>query len=343
LNTCQQSVVARVKKLILADGPDATFSAVSCGRKFPQLIARLSELSECVTRLGVGAGPYSKTFQGLDVDKTVEAPELQPYRSLCADRLKLTGTGSWDATSFLSDELAVVYRYPDILLLDRVPKKDEYPPFHDDASEVAKLARLWDSRGLLFIHQIDLPSHVPHEAVRVFNNFKSIDCDRQIGDRRGRNAVEARIRGPSSTLPSGVDLTDLWICPSLSRFSINITDRSDFYHQFLASENRSISNTIFPALDFEDLKDTEAMTAYALTLAHRSSNRLRVGDGLKISSRQQFGKLSAGKYFASFRSRAIIPESKWQRTRMWDCYNGLAFFLTFPVLKRIVHSWAGPF
>ena len=302
LNSCQQSVVARVKKLILADGPGATFSAVSCGRKFPQLIARLSELSECVTRLGVGAGPYSKVFQGLDVEKEVDSPELQPYRSLCADRLLLKGTGSWDATSFLSDELAVVYRYPDVLLLDRTPKKDEYPPFHDDAVEVGKLARLWDSRGLLYIHQIDLPSHVPHEAVRVFNNFKSLECDRQIGDRRGRNAVEARVRGPSSTLPSGVDFTDLWVSPLTSRFSINITDRSDFYHQFLASENRSISNTVFPPLDFEALKDTKAMAAYTFALAHKSRNRLKVGDGLKISSRQQFGKLPSGKYFASYRA-----------------------------------------
>ena len=301
-NSSQRAVIDRVKRLILADGPGASFSAVSCGRKYPQLVARLSELSDCVTRLGVGAGPYSKVFQGCEVPPSVVAPELQPYRSLDADRLRLKGHGEWDATSFLSDELAVVYRYPDVLLLDRVPKRSKYPPFHDDPKEVGKLARLWDTRGLLFIHQVDLHSHVPFEAVRVFNNFKDLDCDRQIGDRRGRNAVEARIRGPSSTLPSGTDLLDLWISPVDFRFSINITDRSDFYHQFLASENRSISNTVFPALDFDELKDTSAMMAYSLALAKRSGDRLKVGDGLKASSRQQFGRLQSGRYHVSFKS-----------------------------------------
>ena len=301
-NSSQKIVVERVRRLILADGPGASFSAVSCGRKYPQLVARLSELSECVTRLGVGAGPYSHVFQGYEVPPSVVAPELQPFRSLDADRLRLKGQGKWDATSFLSDELAVVYRYPDALLLDRVPKKSEYPPFHDNPKEVGRLARLWDSRGLLFIHQIDLGSHVPFEAVRVFNNFKDLSCDRQIGDRRGRNAVEARVRGPSSTLPSGTDLLDLWISPVDFRFSINITDRSDFYHQFFASENRSISNTVFPALDGEELKDTEALMAYSLALAKRGSDRTKIGDGLKASSRQQFGRLSNGKYHVAFKS-----------------------------------------
>ncbi len=302
LNSSQKLVVSRVRRLVLADGPGASFSAVSCGRKYPQLIARLSELSDCVTRLGVGSGPYSHVFQGYEVPQSVVAPELQPYRSLDAERLRLKGQGLWDATSFLSDELGVVYRYPDVLLLDRVPKRSEYPPFHDDQKEVGKLARLWDSRGLLFIHQVDLGSHVPHEAVRVFNNFKDLSCDRQIGDRRGRNAVEARIKGPSSTLPSGTDLLDLWISPVTSRFSINITDRSDFYHQFHASENRSISNTVFPALDASELCDTNAMMAYSLSLANRGSDRLKSGDGLRVSSRQQFGKLPSGKYHVAFSS-----------------------------------------
>lgn len=232
LNIAQKAVVSRVRSLMLADGPDVTGTLTSSGRKFPQLVARLSELSGKVTELGVGAGPYSKVFQGVEVPLTVDSPELVPYRSLDSSRLKLTGTGHWDATTYLNDELAMVYRYPDILLLDRVPRDDEYPKFHDDAGEVGRLARLWDSRGLLFIHQVNFKQHVPHEAVRVFNNYKAVDCDRQIGDRRGRNAVEARVCGPSATLPGGADLADLWLSPKLHRFSVNITDRSIFTINF---------------------------------------------------------------------------------------------------------------
>ena len=296
LNTAQKAIVSRVRSLMLADGPDVTGTLMSSGRKFPQLVAAK------VTELGVGAGPYSKVFQGAEVPLTVDSPELIPYRSLDSNRLKLTGTGHWDATTYLSDELAMVYRYPDILLLDRVPRDDEYPKFHDDAEEVGRLARPWDSRGLLFIHQVDFKKHVPYEAVRVFNNYKAVDCDRQIGDRRGRNAVEARICGPSATLPGGADLADLWLFPKLHRFSVNITDRSDFYHQFWVSENRALANSLLPPLPHSELADTKAMTAYALSLASRGKDRLKTGDGLRFSSRQCFGRVPDDSFIVSFRS-----------------------------------------
>ena len=57
-NAAQKSIVCRVRSLMLADGPDVSSKLISSGRKFPQLIARLSELSQCVTELGVGAGPF---------------------------------------------------------------------------------------------------------------------------------------------------------------------------------------------------------------------------------------------------------------------------------------------
>ena len=302
LNRRQLAVVSRIRSVMLADGPGTDIPSVSCGRKFPQLIARLSELSEAVTRLGVGAGAYSQVFQGTEIKPSVEAPELQPYRSLDSDRLKLTGSGNWDATGFLSDELALAYRYPDILLLDRIPRNDEFPQFHDDAKEVGKLARLWDSRGLLFVHKVDIGEHAAHEAVRVFNNYKNPECDRQIGDRRGRNAVEARVSGPSAHLPAGTDLMDLWIPIRSHRFSINVTDRSDFYHQFAVSENRALSNTVFPALSRVELESTNALAAFSLAYAKRSCDRLKQGDRLKISSRQQLGMIADGMYHVAFKS-----------------------------------------
>ena len=302
LNRRQLAVVSRIKSILLADGPGIEVPSMSCGRKFPQLIARLSELSDGVTRLGVGAGPYSKVFQGAEIPISVDAPELMPYRSLDSSRLKITGTGSWDATTYLSDELAVAYRYPDGLLLDRIPKKDEYPPFADDPAEVGKLARLWDTKGLLFLHRVDLVKHVPHEAVRVFNNYKNLSCDRQIGDRRGRNAVEARVMGPSMQLPSAVDFVDLWVPVPAYRLSINITDRSDFYHQFHVSENRSLANTVFPPLMKEEIISTNALVAHALAKSQRNCDRLRLGDGLRFSSRQQLGEIETGSYLIAFRS-----------------------------------------
>ena len=50
----------------------------------------------------------------------------------------------------------------------------------DDAQEVEALAKIWDSRGLLYIHDVDLQSERRFELVRVFNCLKNAEVDRQI-------------------------------------------------------------------------------------------------------------------------------------------------------------------
>ena len=78
----------------------------SAGRRSLQLSARLNELSRLLTSLGSIGDNYAHVPEGVKVptDNTV-APGLDPYRSLQAERLKLVGTGSWDPTPYLSDEL----------------------------------------------------------------------------------------------------------------------------------------------------------------------------------------------------------------------------------------------
>ena len=97
-----------------ADANLDEFEIVGGGRRFPQLVARLSELCGAVVDFGLSGSPYSRAFQGREVkvDNTV-APELEPYRSLDADRLKVTGTGSWDLVDFLDDFLIMACKEPD--------------------------------------------------------------------------------------------------------------------------------------------------------------------------------------------------------------------------------------
>ncbi len=65
------------------DGPKIPFDVSLAGRRSPQLIARLSELADAVTSLGVRSSPYDRTFEGrpVPVDNTV-LPELEPYIAL---------------------------------------------------------------------------------------------------------------------------------------------------------------------------------------------------------------------------------------------------------------------
>ena len=93
----------------------------------PQLCARLGELSDALTSLGPGADPYSRTFPGREVPVDNSAEEcLEPYRSLDADRLKLSGTGEWDPTPFLGDTLCMAFRNPDCSSLTWTTQPSHY-------------------------------------------------------------------------------------------------------------------------------------------------------------------------------------------------------------------------
>lgn len=91
----QRVLLRRISGLMLADGPLESFEVLRSGRRFPQLIARLAEISGLVTKLGIGAGPYERTYPGHDVPMDSSMfPELEPYRSLDASRLKLLEEGT---------------------------------------------------------------------------------------------------------------------------------------------------------------------------------------------------------------------------------------------------------
>ena len=217
-NNQHRCFYGRLAALIRSDGLAESFTVAKSGRRFPNLIARLSELSTVLTKQG-GFDPYSKTFAGADVELDEEAVNsLNPYRDLDPSRLVLHGTGTWDATSFLSDDLVMAYREPRVLLsgIDAGVR----PAIRDAVATVGELAKRWDKNGLLLVH--DEPVN-PDSFVKIFNCFKSAALDRQIGDRRGQNSLESRLEGPSRDLPSGSDMQDIvanpkkltsYVCPS---------------------------------------------------------------------------------------------------------------------------------
>ena len=300
----QQQIIARVAAFVRADGPRVPFPLSSVGRRVPKLIARLSELSELLTSAGPGSSPYEKSFEGrealLPADNTV-ADELEPYRSLDASRLRIVGKGHWDPTEFLSDGLVMAFRNPDCLLFDR-SSAAPVPKITDPMPEVVSLAKLWDNYGLLVLHEFDVPTLYPDEQVKVFNCYKDARCDRQIGDRRGRNAYERKVEGPSKVLPAGPDLCEFDFDIRTHRLSVSITDRKDFYHQFRVPFSRAVSNTLGPSIPRAYLESTGA---FADLLARKAMpiDRLTCGDQLGSSGR--FPKLprkTADDLFVSFGS-----------------------------------------
>eukprot|EP00438_Fugacium_kawagutii_P017061 Skav216354 [mRNA] locus=scaffold2385:234086:238616:- [translate_table: standard] len=288
----------RLRDLIKSEGACEIPDLPSTGRRFPELHARISELSSKLTEFGVTSCPYDKKFAGATVEKKEDIEELKPYHDLDPDRIKLHGTGKWDATPYLEDNLVMAYREPSVLL--HGDPSPVCPTIRDEPITIAKLAKKWDDLDLLHIH-----SHAidPQSPVRIFGALKDSATDRQIGDRRGQNGLEAKVEGPSQDLPSGPDLCQLFCNPKTHSVSISITDRKDFYHQLKVSESRAVSNTIAPSVPLEMLANTKAYSHYMLRSSRkRRYDRLRQGDHLDDADQRALLLPEEGCVWTSFAS-----------------------------------------
>lgn len=258
-NKQHRCLYERIRSLLKSDGSASGFSLAGAGRRFPELLARISDISTLLTRQGVTCDPYDKSCKGMEVPKDDSgAPELRPYSDLNPDRLVLHGSASWDPCPYLNDELTMAFREPRSLLVD-MPAGPR-PGIRDDCRTVGALARKWDERGLLVVHREEV---MVEEQIRIFNAHKNLQSDRQIGDRRGRNSLEARVIGPSSCLPSGSDLQDVSINPYTQCAFVSITDRKDFYHQLSVTPSKSYANSVGPPVPISEVEQT---SAYALSL-----------------------------------------------------------------------------
>ena len=106
----QQWLLRRLSSLMLADGPFKNFEVLQGGRRFHQLVARLSEISDGAVYPGHDVLLDNSTF-----------PELKPCKFLNASWLKVVGEGSFGATAFLSPELCMTYRFPGVMPFEKAP------------------------------------------------------------------------------------------------------------------------------------------------------------------------------------------------------------------------------
>ena len=260
-NSSQRKALDYLERLVKACGAVESVHVPFASRRSAQLIARLSEISDQMTRLGPVSDPYGPAFPGVSPAPSERRAALSPYQSLCADRLKLSGKANWDPTPYLEDSLYLAFREPQSLLLPQVPvpsSGDIPSPCLTPAAELEKVARLWDRNGLLVLCTDGPPRERPYEGIKLFNAAKSATTDRQIADRRGRNWVEGTIAGPSRELPTGVALSCLCVRPAEQTLSICVTDRKDYYHQLMVPPRRSLRNVLVPPVATTKLRDTQA-------------------------------------------------------------------------------------
>ena len=245
-------------------------TTLQAGRRGLQLAARHAEVLHHLRAAGLEVDSYfGKSPPAAVVPEFSEAlvphlpggpEELSPYRDLDAERIVLSGTGSWPLAEHLGPDLLMLYLEPRAMR-SFVPSVAPGPSFeHECKRQVLSLFIKWDSLGLLGLTPGPLPTT---SLTRIFGAFKDSGKDRQIGDRRNMNNQEACIsNGPSSRRPSGSLLTRL-VCPRGTHALFgSIVDRRDFYHQALVSESRAQSNAIGPVFSLRDFYGTQALTDY---------------------------------------------------------------------------------
>ena len=299
-NKQHRCLYERIRSLLKSDGPVPMFSVKGAGRRFPELSARLSEISILLTSQGISSDPYDKSFQGAEVtkDNTI-APELSPYRDLDPDRLLLFGTGAWDPCPYLNEELTMAFREPKSILCDIPP--GPRPSIRDSPQTVALLAQKWDKLGLLRVHREPVFED-------VFNVYKNREHDRQIGDRRGRNSIECKLIGPSSSLPAGIDNQDILVDPKKHSVFVSITDRKDYYHQLAITASKSLGNTVGPPVAIKDVEKTMAYALYISSQQRKRYSREKQGDGLG----------SGGVLDRNFLTPAVLPDD-----HLWISFNSV--------------------
>ena len=297
-----RSIHKRLWAFLLSDGQFPAVNIVRAGRKFPQLVARISEISQHVTVSGICSSPYSRDFEGCSIPMdNSRFMELEPYRKADPDRIKITGDGHCDVTDLLPDQLTMAYREPALLANGLVAPHGCFPTMTETPEQIAGLARMWDRNGLLMVHDYDIPTHYPEEQVRIFGAVKDESRDRQIGDRRGKNYAEDKVSGPSSQLPAASDLCDLLVDLRSQRISLSITDRKDFYHFIYVTKAKAIANTLGPGLDPSLLEGTDGLKLFLLNKEKKvRRSRIEVGDNLGAHDFR--APRSPSKVFAAFKS-----------------------------------------
>ena len=232
------------------------------------------------------------------------ADELVPYRKLDAGRIKLSGEANWDPSPYLGDDLLLPFQEPNALLGHSSFDFDDLPDLdREDPDQVLGLAKLWDAKGLLSLRSDLVEKSLQPSCLRCFNCYKDEHQDRLIGDRRGRNQLEATIPGPSRFLPTGPALATLEVPPGCKAV-ICATDLKDYYHQLRVTASRSRCNALWPPLPLSVLQSTKAYDSLLEDMKKRKRwTREERGDDLGALA---CGKPSAWKALGKIGSSSLV-------------------------------------
>eukprot|EP00438_Fugacium_kawagutii_P004405 Skav208533 [mRNA] locus=scaffold3037:172332:179238:+ [translate_table: standard] len=281
-SSLQRRCFRSLSGFVMACGSRLEEFPVAPGRSGPELIACLDVLERFIDKSGLLDSNYGEIPGRLTRDKRVEIeqkvlhPELQPYRALQVDRLKITGNGEWPLADYLESDLWLPFVEPRCLFHGQDVSQMPVPNFaNEDRQEYLKLAKKWDTLGLLRLTDAPLE---PGLFCKVFNTYKDFQWDRQIGDRRILNNHECAAGGPSRHLPVGPLLLGFQLPRFSHKLRGSLTDRRDFYSQAAVTQERARSNITPFSFSRQELSGTKALRIYDVSLTAAGCSREAAGD-----------------------------------------------------------------
>ena len=253
----QCQVYERIGRLVRACARQAGVIPSCAGRRGLHVAARLAEVLDFLRLAGFGGGPYEAVPPAMVHHMRGGPDALRPYGPIKAEQVALHGRGTWNLSDFLDSDLNMPYREPEVLRFEGTGAP--CASFEkEDTSELLALCKIWDRSGLLGLTPGPLPTR---QLTRVFAARKAQGKQRQIGDRRGQNSVEAQLVGPSRFLPTGPQLCMLTV-PRGKCLVGCVTDRKDFYTQASVTAQRRLTNAVGPSLSLRRFVGTAAFDDY---------------------------------------------------------------------------------
>eukprot|EP00435_Cladocopium_sp_Y103_P017354 s93_g4.t1 len=182
-NSAQLECLASLRRFLKAFGScGGEFHVPSSGRRTSSLLSQLSDLTTFMTTHGLNSEGYHYGFQGIPQTDAAyfpvpaddsKAEELRPYRPLDASRLKISGEASWDPRPYLSDDMHLAYVEPNSLIWTDQPPALDFPDLTKEKySSVVGLVKLWDSRGLLTLREVERLSICISDRRDFYHQFK---------------------------------------------------------------------------------------------------------------------------------------------------------------------------
>ena len=249
----QRGVVHRLERLmqLWAESPEVT--AAEMGRTASKVESVEDQVSALASSLSFLSASYVKEPL-FPVKASTVSPagvEIQVAKPIEADRIRFTGSPSFNPEPFLDDDTAAWYRKPLTLASCDPDIKPPRVQVSGLRKQLLQLLKNLDATGRLAIYPAEEIA-MPFRA-GLFSLPKSLEVDRLILDSRPANLREEQLGLWTQSMGTSSLLTQFELSPD-ELLAVSAEDLKDFYYFYRVGEERCKRNAIKIVLSIEEAR-----------------------------------------------------------------------------------------